>query len=294
MPSLGALMSTLALPAAYQQTVDAACRPLAAALARKRTELGRPLVAGLCGSQGSGKSTMAAFVAALLQDQGLSTAVISLDDLYLTLAERREKARLTHPLLLTRGVPGTHDTALGLALIAALTGPERLDVALPRFDKAADDRAPVEAGLRIQAPVDVVLFEGWCVGAVAQPDAALVAPINDLERIDDHSGLWRRYVNDRLKDDYARLFSRLDMLAMLQAPSFATVFDWRALQERKLAERIQREGGPGRTMTTGELNRFIMHYQRLTEWILQEMPARADIVMPLDADHRIRAVTVRR
>jgi D-glycerate 3-kinase len=291
MDALDALMSSMALPAAYRQMVEAVHRPVAAAIASRRAELGRPIVVGLCGSQGSGKSTMSAFLRTLLRDRGLRAAVISLDDLYLTRTERQALAATVHPLLRTRGVPGTHDPGLGLALIDVLTDPSGAEVSLPQFDKAEDTRAPVEIWPRVRAPVDVLLFEGWCVGAAPQSDEALVEPINTLERDQDADGRWRRYVNDQLKGDYARLFARIDLLALLQAPSFDVVFGWRALQERKLAERVAREGAAGRrVMNEEEIKVFLMHYQRLTEHILREMPGRADIVMPMDEDHGITGV----
>lgn len=293
MDVLDKLIQSHALPAAYRAEVDAIHRPVADFMARRRNELGRPVVAGLCGSQGSGKSTMVDFLKVLLQARGLTVAVLSLDDLYLTLAERKRLAAEVHPLLRTRGVPGTHDTALGMALLDALRqGPA--EVSLPRFDKAEDDRAAPSTWPRVAAPVDIVLFEGWCVGAVAQPDEALAEPVNALERDEDPDGTWRRYVNERLKTDYAALFGRMDILALLQAPGFDVVYGWRSLQEKKLADAVAKQGKAGRkVMSPDEIARFLMFYQRLTEYILREMPARADILMPMDKNHLILKVEFR-
>ena len=293
MDALDALIRTLALPPAYRQMVDVIHRPAAERIARRRRDMGHPIVAGLCGTQGSGKSTMAAFLQVLLEAQGLTTAVLSLDDIYLTLPEREGLARAVHPLLKTRGVPGTHDTGLGIALMDILAdGPA--EVSMPRFDKAQDTRADASVWPRVQAPVDVILFEGWCVGARPQEDAALAEPVNALERDEDKDGAWRRYVNERLKTDYAALFGRIDILAMLQAPGFEAVFAWRSLQEQKLADKVAREGLIGtRVMNPDEIRRFLMFYQRITEAVLEEMPARADILMPMTADHRILRVEFR-
>jgi D-glycerate 3-kinase len=294
MDAIETLIRSQGLPASYRWTVEDVCRPVAEAIALRRVKAGRPIVAGLCGSQGSGKSTMSAFLVALLRARGLSATVISLDDLYLTLPERQALALTVHPLLRTRGVPGTHDTGLGLALFDVLTDGMAAEVSLPQFDKAEDTRAEAKTWPRVRAPVDVVLFEGWCVGAAPQSDAALIEPINVLERDLDADGRWRRYVNDRVRSDYATLFARIDILALLQAPSFEVVFGWRALQERKLAERVAREGAAGRrVMNEEEIRVFLMHYQRLTQWILQEMPGRADIVMPLDEGHQVTGVEFR-
>jgi D-glycerate 3-kinase len=293
MDALDALIRSHALPAAYRQMVDQVHRPAAERIAAVRREAGRSILVGLCGSQGSGKSTMAAFLQALLEAGGLTVAVLSIDDLYLTLPERERLAVQVHPLLRTRGVPGAHDVRLGHALLDALAGGPA-EVSMPRFDKAEDTRAPAETWPRIAAPVDVILLEGWCVGAIPQTDEALSRPVNALERDEDTDGVWRRYVNDKLKGAYAGLFGRLDVLALLKAPSFEVVYGWRSLQEEKLAERVRREGLTGtRLMAAAEIRRFLMFYQRLTEWILEEMPARADILMPLDEDHRLLGISFR-
>jgi D-glycerate 3-kinase len=283
------LIAREGLPASFGVTVDRALRPLAKRIAAERARIGRPMVVGLCGSQGSGKSTFAAFLAALLRAAGLSAAVLSLDDLYLTRDERRTLAETHHPLLTTRGPPGTHDVALGLHTLHALTDTSHAPspVALPRFDKAKDARTDSAEWPRAQAPVDVVLFEGWFVGARPQLEADLAAPVNALERDEDADGAWRRKVNAALAGDYQTLFARLDMLVLLQAPSFERVHAWRALQEEKLAARLAAEHRGGEVMDGPALTRFIMHYERLTRWILSEMPERADIVVRLGPDHEV-------
>ena len=112
----------------------------------------RMLVLGLNGAQGTGKSTLARLLRALLgRLYRMRVAILSLDDLYLTAAERVRRAEVIHPLLATRGVPGTHDVDLGLRTIRALR--EGKPLALPRFDKARDDRAPVFEWPRWEGPV---------------------------------------------------------------------------------------------------------------------------------------------
>lgn len=271
------------LPPEFEATVRRVCVPLADRVARQA--VGPAYAVGVCGAQGSGKSTLTAVVRRLLEDRGLKVALFSLDDLYLTRAERQALAREIHPLLATRGVPGTHDVALGEVLFDALRGSG--EVALPCFDKATDDRRPFSAWPWIEGPVDVILFEGWCVGARPQAAADLVAPVNALEREQDPDGAWRSYVNGSLAGPYLRLFDRLDSLVLLQAPSFDVVLDWRLEQERKLRDRLAREGGDASSvMTDAEVELFIRHYERLTRHILSEMPARADLVVRLDAQRR--------
>jgi D-glycerate 3-kinase len=235
---------------------------------------GRPLVVGLCGAQGSGKSTIAAVLERYFSDRDVPTAIVSLDDLYRTRREREALARDVHPLLRTRGVPGTHDVALGLALFADIDA--GMATPLPRFDKAIDDRAPPADWDVAPADTRLVIFEGWCVGARPQPPSALVTPINELERIEDAGGGWRRYIDAALAGDYQQLFARIDLLVLLAAPTFETVFGWRIQQERAQHART------GRGMTDDEVVRFVQHYERLTRHILAEMPDRADLVLRLD------------
>ena len=256
------------------------CEPLAARAQRLRQVRRRTAIIGLCGPQGSGKSTIVAATKRLLEGRGVNTVALSLDDFYLTRDARQRLAREVHPLLATRGPPGTHDVALAGAVLEQL----RLNgkVALPRFDKAADNRAPRGSWETIASPVDVVLIEGWCLGAVAQGAGALREPVNDLEREEDSKGIWRGYVNEQLDGPYQALFARIHDLVLLEAPSFEAVKAWRTEQERKLRSR----NGAAAGMSDEEVARFVAHYERLTRWILAEMPSRADWTITLDEDRR--------
>lgn len=237
-----------------------------------------PLVVGLTGPQGSGKSTLAAALPPLLAARGLRTAVLALDDLYLPKAERQRLAREVHPLLATRGAPGTHDVALGLALLEALAAPRETRV--PRFDKGTDDREADVDWPRLDGPFDVILLEGWCVGARPQPVEALAAPVNDLERDRDPDGAWRRAVNAALDGPYRELFATIGFQILLRAPSFETVFGWRRQQELPLR-------AEGRGQSDAELTDFIQHYERLTRWIDAEMPGRADVTVQLGPEREV-------
>ena len=245
----------------------------------------RPLVVGICGSQGSGKSTLSRHLAEQFEDRGVRVAVLSLDDLYLSREARARLADSISPMFATRGVPGTHDVALGEAVLDALQAGR--PVRLPRFDKASDQPAPDTERPLIEG-ADLILFEGWCVGAMPQADYELSDPFNELESSLDGLGTWRRYVNDALKGSYRRLFGRMDRLVLLAAPEFAVVTEWRTQAEHELRERLRREGRTGtRVMTDGEVARFVLHYERLTQAILREMPGRADLTLRLDAGRRV-------
>jgi len=270
--AIATLIAGERLPADYTAIVEKFWQPVAAEIAR-RAETRHPLLVGINGAQGSGKTTVCRFLEPLLSDRGLAAATLALDDLYLTRAARLGLAANIHPLFATRGVPGTHDVALGHAILDRLLAGQ--SAGLPRFDKALDDRA---ADTRhVTGPVDIVLFEGWCVGARPQPAAALTEPANALEREEDPTCTWRRAVNRRLATDYAELFARLDMLIMLKVPDFGAVRAHRRVQESKLG------GGPA-VMDDTALERFLAHYQRLTEAMLEEMPSRADVLVEIGRD----------
>jgi D-glycerate 3-kinase len=275
-------MESEKLPASFAHTVEAICVPLARRVKETWAARGGRVTIGICGTQASGKSTAVAVTARLLAAEGLSAAVLSLDDLYLTHDERQVLAAEVHPLFATRGPPGTHDLDLGEAVLDGLREPG--ETRLPRFDKARDTRRPQEEWEPFAGPADVVLFEGWCVGAIPQSPNALVRPVNAMERKEDPDGSWRVYANRALAGPYQALFRRLDLLALLQAPGFETVLTWRIEQERKLRARMGSDAA--RVMSDAQIGRFIAHYERLTRHILTEMPMRADLVFPLDRDRR--------
>lgn len=274
----------------FNHTVERWYQPLAQQIAAFASHHDGGFVVGVQGCQGSGKSTLAVFLKILLEEiHQLRTATVSLDDFYLTRAERQQLAKTVHPLLQTRGVPGTHDLLLAETTFSALRNPAKdIGIALPGFDKALDDRAPETNWSRVSTPIDVVIFEGWCVGVEAQADENLVEPINDLEKIEDPHSIWRSYVNNQLKGPYASLFARLDKLVVLNAPSFDCVYAWRSLQEQKLAEKLRAEKRNDlRVQSPEELQRFISHYERLTRHCLHSLPAKADWLLPLNTEHQI-------
>jgi D-glycerate 3-kinase len=270
------------LPESYAALIAEVLLPLSGQLAARVRLSDSMVVIGLCGAQGSGKSTAAAVLCELLNAQALPAVAISIDDFYLPRAQRAELARSIHPLLATRGVPGTHDVELAQAVIESLA--EDGITRVPVFDKAVDDRLPRAQWRDVEGPLRAVILEGWCVGALPQSTAELKEPINALERNEDADGRWRGYVNEALERRYAVLFARLSPLVLLAAPSFEVVLNWRSEQEHKLRERLLREGGDAsRVMSDGEIARFISHYERITRHILTEMPARAEHLIALDA-----------
>jgi D-glycerate 3-kinase len=283
------------LPETYRAQARDSFIPFIEAIRPKLTAAGRVPVLGIHGSQGSGKSTLAEFIHWYLQEQGgLNVALLSLDDFYLSLAERQQLATKRHPLLRTRGVPGTHDISLALETIATLRhigAGER--ASLPRFDKACDDRAPESSWPQISGPVDLIVFEGWCVGATQQDEADLKLPVNELERSEDSDAQWRTYVNSCLAAEYQDLFAELDYLLMLRAPDFNCVAAWRSEQEQKLAQRLAGNVQASALMDEAAILRFIQHYQRITTHCLNTLAKRADCVMALGTQREILSVAYR-
>jgi D-glycerate 3-kinase len=264
------------LPADYAEFLQEQIVPLADWLLQQEAAASAPLLVGINGAQGTGKTTLCKFLAAILSSQ-LGVAVLSLDDFYLTRAQRRQLAAEVHPLLATRGVPGTHDMGLLKSTLDQLLAGE--SACVPRFDKGSDDRV-AEAAWRISvAAPSIVLLEGWCIGAPPQLDAELEVPLNRLEQEQDADGSWRRYVNGQLQGEYADLFARLSALVMLQAPSMDFVFEWRQLQEQKL-----RHQGGKQVMDVKQVNHFVQHYERLTRHCLAQLPASADYLMCLSQE----------
>lgn len=237
-------------------------------------------VYGITGLQGTGKSTLAAQVVALARARGIAAATLSIDDAYLDHDERAALARRVHPLLATRGPPGTHDVGLAAGTLDALRAGET--VALPRFDKLGDRRLP-RARWPQAGPVELVVFEGWFLGTPPQADAELDAPINALERDEDRDGRWRRHCNDALGRDYPALWRRIDRLLFLQGPGFDIVPRWRWQQEQSM-----QAAEPGRTgMTRAQVERFVQFYERTSRQAMRTLPAIADRVVRLDAHRNV-------
>jgi D-glycerate 3-kinase len=281
-------------------TLEQVFIPLAAWLEEKIRQKGRMVTAGISGALGTVKSTLCRFLEFILASGFQTHAVtLSIDDLYLTRSERIRLAGERHPLLETRGVPGTHDVELGIHIMDRLAQLSRVQtMRIPRFDKSMDDRYPEDKWAMVSGPVDILLFEGWCVGAKPQNNRALEIPINDLERIEDASGIWRRFVNDRLRTEYTRLFDKMDVLVMLKAPRFDKIIEWRTEQETILIKQkaLSKRNGyhsEDRIMNRKKMKRFIQHYERLTRFMLDEMVHRADVLFHLNDDHQVVRIEIR-
>ena len=237
-------------------------------------------VYGLTGLQGTGKSTLAADMAAMARRRGLPVVVLSIDDFYLGRRERLALGRRVHPLLATRGPPGSHDLHLALETLDGLRAGR--PVPLPRFDKIADRRLPPSRWPRAPAGVRAVVFEGWFHKVPPQGAADLATPINALERDEDRDGTWRAYCNEAL-DRYTPLWARLDHLTWLRGPGFEVVPAWRWQQEQTL-----QAAHPGRkAMDRDQVERFVLFFERTSRQAMRALPGIADQVVALDAERRV-------
>lgn len=273
--------------AGYADVVVEAALDAAIAGLRPRSHAAR--LVGLSGLQGSGKSRLAQQLAALAKTRGVDTQILALDDFYLGRRERARLAREVHPLLATRGVPGTHDIDLLARTLRDLAqASARKPAWIPRFDKGLDTRLPPSRWRRVVQVPRLVLLEGWCVGVPAQRGDALARPLNSLERGEDRDARWRRWVNAQLAREYTQLWHRLDVLIVLEAPGFAIVTRWRDEQER-----AQRQRGAPHALDATALARFLQHYERLSRHALRALPARADLRILLRTDRRVRNVVRR-
>ncbi|GAA3938583.1 hypothetical protein [Litoribacillus peritrichatus] len=279
------------LPDSYESHARRYFDPVAEALAAQQTQMSRPLFIGLNGCQGSGKTTLASYLLAWFSAHNLNAISISLDDFYYGKSQRSALARTVHPLLATRGVPGTHDTELARTVLSKLANGET-GIRIPAFNKAQDDRVPESEWRVTQQAMDVVLIEGWCWGATPQHEDELKTPVNAMEANDDEAGIWRRYVNECLATQYPVLHQFMDVWLMLKAPSFDCVYQWRLEQEQKLVGALSEAEAKKASgvMSPDQISRFIQYYQRLTEHLLVHLPNSSDVVWALDSNRGIESM----
>jgi len=278
------------LPEHYLQQASIWFDPIVETLVKHHFSAGRTLVVGINGCQGSGKTTLADYLCTCLQNRGLKAVAISIDDFYLTRKQRQQLATDVHPLLSTRGVPGTHDLELALDTLQQLSQNSG-DVKIPKFNKAQDERLPEELWSRVETPLDIIILEGWCVGITAEAEESLLEPMNQLELVQDPNAEWRSYINQQLVTNYPELWQLIDRLIMLQAPSFSCVYNWRLEQEQKLAARsdLTDSSSNNHIMEAEEIKQFIQHYERLTRHSLKYLPQNCQHLFQLTNKRQVAA-----
>ena len=241
------------------------------------------MIFGLSGGQGAGKSTITEILKLILKTKyGLKLCVFSIDDFYKTKIERIKMSKKVHPLFLTRGVPGTHDLTLLNKTFKNLTKKNFKPTLIPRFDKSIDDRCKKSRWIKVNKRPDIIIFEGWCIGARHQKNLDLKRSLNFIERKYDEKLEWRKKVNYELKKKYSKIFNKIDRLVYLKAPSFDHIFKWRFLQEQKMKLTSKNK----KTMSKSDIREFIMFYERITRQMMKDFKKISDLTIFLDKNHR--------
>ena len=213
---------------------------------------------------------------------------ISIDDFYKTRKERINLSKKIHPMLMTRGVPGTHDIKMMLDFFKKAKSKKFKKLKLPNFNKAIDDRFPKKNWNNINEKPDIIIFEGWCVGARAEINKTLKKPINSLEKTNDQNLVWRKHVNQQLKTKYKKLYSQLNCMIYLKAKSFSLLQKWRLKQEKKLWLKTKNKSSH-KIMSKGDVINFMQTYQRITQNMFKNMPKYASIILNLNDNHQIKS-----
>lgn len=253
--------------------------PLAIQIAEQHQLLGRTLIQGILGGQGTGKTTLTLILSQILNQMGRKTCRLSLDDLYKTCAERQ---RLQHidPRFRWRGPPGTHDVTLGLRVLHQLRHATH-PVALPRFDKSAWNGAGDRTEPEWVTGAEIVLFEGWFVGV--RPIAPTVFDTAPPPIVTAADRAFAREINQRLLE-YLSLWDQLDRLILLHPTDYRLSQQWRQQAERQMVA----SGKSG--MTDREIHEFVeyfwqaLHPDLFISPLIHD-PAHVDLVIEINADH---------
>ena len=256
----------------------------------KKVDKKRSYIVGLSGGQGSGKTTISSIISIILKKYfKLNVFTISIDDFYKTRKERFLLSKRIHPLLMTRGVPGTHDINMMLDFFKRVKGKKFRSFKLPKFDKAIDERYNKKLWYSLKKRPDVIIFEGWCVGAKAEKNSTLKKSVNSLEKFKDKKLTWRRYVNKQLKSKYKQLYDQLNCLLYIKSNNFSLLRKWRIKQEKKLMLKNKRSNN-FKIMSDKEVINFMRTYQRVTQNMFKYVPKYASIILNLNSNHQIKSV----
>jgi len=262
--------------------------PMSFWIENKYKEKGKTLFLGFSGGQGAGKTTVTKILKIILKKFfKREVYVSSIDDFYKTLEDRKKMSFTIHPLLKTRGVPGTHDTNLIKNFFYFIKKKKFRQFKTPKFDKSTDDRFNKKYWYTIKKKPEIVIFEGWCVGARHQSKSLISKPINALEKYEDGDLTWRKYVNQKIKKEYKKFFLMIDNFIFMKVPDFRLVFKWRLLQEKKLGKKSDSNK---KIMSNNEIKRFIMFYQRITLQMIKDLSKSASIVLLLKKNHEIKKI----
>ena len=260
----------------------------------KKANIKKPYFVGLAGGQGTGKTTTSSLIKIILSKYfKLDVFRISIDDFYKTRKERISLSKRIHPMLMTRGVPGTHDINMMLNFFKKSKSKKFKRLKLPIFNKAIDDRFGKKHWYDLKKKPDVIIFEGWCVGAKSEKNNTLKKTINSMEKTKDQKQIWRKYVNDQLKSKYKKLYSQLNCLIYLKAKNFSLLQKWRLKQERKLWVKSKKNLNT-KIMSKDNVLTFMQTYQRVTQNMFRNMPKYASVIINLNSNHQIKSAVYKK
>ena len=260
----------------------------------KKANIKKPYFVGLAGGQGTGKTTTSSLIKIILSKYfKLDVFRISIDDFYKTRKERISLSKRVHPMLLTRGVPGTHDINMMLNFFKKSKSKKFKRLKLPIFNKAIDDRFSKKHWYDLKKKPDVIIFEGWCVGAKSEKNNTLKKTINSMEKTKDQKQIWRKYVNDQLKSKYKKLYSQLNCLIYLKAKNFSLLQKWRLKQERKLWVKSKKNFNT-KIMSKDNVLTFMQTYQRVTQNMFKYTPKYASVIINLNSNHQIKSAVYKK
>ena len=187
----------------------------------------------------------------------------------------------------------THDIQMMLNFFKKVKNKNFKKIDLPNFNKAVDDRFPKKNWYKIKDKPDVIIFEGWCVGAKAEVNKTLKKSINSFEKVNDQKLVWRKHVNQQLKSKYKKLYSQLNCMIYLKAKNFSLLQKWRLKQEHKLWLKTKKSSSH-KIMSKGDVINFMHTYQRVTENMFKKMPKYASIILNLNSNHQIKSAVYKR
>ncbi len=250
----------------------------------------RPTIIGLSGGQGTGKTTISSIMSIILKKYfKYKVCNVSIDDFYKTRKARKLLSKTKHPLLITRGVPGTHDVNLILKFLKKVKKKNFIKFKFPKFNKAKDERNKIKDWNSVKYKPEIVILEGWCIGARHQKYKQLTKSINSTERIFDKDLKWRKFVNLQLMKNYKKIFNQIDNYLYLKVSDFNLLQKWRVKQEKKLLIKNKNKKKL-KIMKTRDLLIFMQTYQRITQQMFKDMPKSASAIVKLNKNHQINKI----
>jgi len=235
----------------------------------------------ISGSQGVGKSTLSILLKIVIEKiYKKKVMLLSIDNYYLSKAKRLKLAKKVHPLLVTRGVPGTHNIKKLYQDINQFNK-QKFPISIPHFDKIKDD---VTTKRNKISNAQILILEGWFCGSLPIRTKYLYKNINQLESKYDHNKVWRKYYNSMLKNEYKKVFNMFNKKIYMKPPSFKYILKWRSLQENNNANKSNSKN----FMNKDRLKKFIQHYEKITKWMMKTMPDKVDMLIKIDKNQKIK------